>query len=119
LEELPRFVDTIIQTAVLLVGIGIAFGVLRNDVKGQGTRLTKVELDLDKMREVMVSLARQEERYNAMDQRMLAQGQRIDTSDKRLDTVAGIINGRLEAINNIVSGHTAQLNSIHGRRSQT
>jgi hypothetical protein len=45
----------------------------------------------------------------SMDKRMLSQGQRIDSQ-------ATLINGRLEAINDIVRGHTAQLNNLpHGK----
>lgn len=112
----------IIQTGVILVGIGIAFGVLRNTVTSQGERfmefkrevddrIDKVDGRLDKMGDVMVALARQEERYNNMAATLLAQGQRIDST-------ATLINGRLEAINNIVSGHTSQLNQITSRQTK-
>lgn len=44
----------------------------------QSERLKAVESELSELRKVVVSIARQEERMNAMDQRMLSQGKRID-----------------------------------------
>jgi len=44
----------------------------------QSKRLEAMENELYKLRDVVVSLARQEERLNAMDQRMLYQGSRLD-----------------------------------------
>ena len=78
-------------------------------MEGVGLRLDKVEHQLSQLQSIVIASARQDERIAAMDQRMLAQGTRIDST-------ATILNGRLEAINNIVSGHTAQLNMSRGRR---
>jgi len=44
----------------------------------QSRRLESVEIELSRLREVVVAIARQEERLNAMDQRMLTQGKRLD-----------------------------------------
>jgi len=111
------------QTAVVLVGIGIAYGALRGsiqlvgvDMRSYGARLDKVEAAMSTMQGLMVAMARQDERVAAMDQRMLAQGTRLDSTsarqDERITSTTAIINGRLEAINNIVSGHTAELNAL-------
>lgn len=99
----------ILQVVALLLGIGMMYQSLKDGLKSHDERLGKVEQKVSSIEGVMISLARQEERMTAMDQRMLAQGTRIDSQ-------ATIINGRLEAINNIVSGHTAQLERMnHGR----
>jgi hypothetical protein len=99
----------VLQTIIILIGIGIAWGTF-------STRLTKVERAVEKMQDVMVVMARYEERYNSMDARVLAQGKRLDDTtvsvNSRVDGVVTLINGRLEAINNIVAGHTGQLNNL-------
>lgn len=95
----------ILQVVIILLGIGMMYQSIKDSLKHHDERLVKMEREVSEVRGVMVMLARQEERYNAMDQRMLAQGTRIDSQ-------ATIINGRLEAINNIVAGHTAQLNNL-------
>jgi hypothetical protein len=51
---------------------------LKSDTRITAVRLQAVESELAELRKVVVEIARQEERLNAMDQRMLAQGQRID-----------------------------------------
>jgi len=98
-------IGQILQIVIVLIGFVIMFQKLRDDLKHQGTRLEKVENQLIQVQAIVVAAARQDERIAAMDQRMLSQGSRIDST-------ASILNGRLEAINNIVSGHTAQLNSF-------
>jgi hypothetical protein len=102
------------QAIVILVGVAAMFQALRSDVKDQGFRISKLENAVEKTQDMMILLARQEERYAAMDQRMMAQGARIDST-------ANILNGRLEAINNIISGHTSQLNHLNSssRQKQT
>src|SRR4029077_17948840 len=93
------------QVAIILIGFGIMFQQLRGDIKNQGIRLGKVEAAVSQRQNMMVSEARQDERIAAMDQRMMAQGVRIDST-------AALIAGRMDAINNIVAGHTAQLNNL-------
>lgn len=102
--------------------LAVAWGLSAQLSKGLA-RLDTFELDaekfetrLTKMEEVMILLARQEERIKTMDERMLAQGKRIDQQDHRVDTIAALINDRLQAINNIVAGHTAMLAQL-GRRN--
>ena len=75
----------VITIISFIVG-GIMFvNTIRKDVSYQGERLTNIEDEMKKMRDVMVSIARQEERMSAMDQRMLSQGARIDDVIRRLD----------------------------------
>ena len=50
----------------------------------QSTRLESIEKELYELRKVVIALARQEERMTAMDQRMLAQGQRLDRMTNQL-----------------------------------
>jgi small-conductance mechanosensitive channel len=98
-------IGQIAQVVIVLIGVVVMFQKVRDDIKNQGARLVNVETELAEVRKIMIAVARQDERMNAMDQRMLAQGTRIDST-------ATILNGRLEAINNIISGHTAQLNNV-------
>jgi len=73
-------------TIVSFIVGGIMFvNTIRKDVSYQGERLTNIEEEMKKMREVIISIARQEERMSAMDQRMLSQGARIDDVIRRLD----------------------------------
>ena len=44
----------------------------------QSDRLQAVERELHELRNVVVSIARQEERLNALDQRLIGQSKRID-----------------------------------------
>jgi hypothetical protein len=105
-EQFLQFnIGQVIQVGLFLIGMGVMIQRLRDDIKNQGLRLAHVETQLAQMQSIIVTTARQDERIAAMDQRMMAQGTRIDST-------AMILNGRLEAINNIVSGHTAQLNNL-------
>jgi hypothetical protein len=86
---MENFLSFTLGNAVTIVSFivgGIMFvNTIRKDVSYQGERLTGVEEEMKKMREVMISIARQEERMSAMDQRMLAQGARIDDLVRRSD----------------------------------
>jgi len=44
----------------------------------QATEISQLKASIQKMEGLMVSIARQDERMTAMDQRMLTQGQRLD-----------------------------------------
>lgn len=69
-----QLVGTIVQTGVLLAGAFIAIG-------GATTRLENLDKRIDKLEVAFIQVARQDERLNAMDQRMMAQGRRIDRID--------------------------------------
>ena len=113
MEQFLTFnIGQIVQVILFLFGLGVMFQQLRGDIKAQGLRIEKVENQLSQMQTVVISTARLDERIASMDQRMLSQGQRIDST-------AAILNGRLEAINNIVSGHTAQLNNLPRNGAKT
>lgn len=123
-----------IQVGGTLVLIGIVYGVMKAKAEsqaekiksleakledvGDGKRIERLEEASDEMRNLMVLLARQEERYNAMEERVLAQGVRIDahqtTTANIISSQATLINGRLEAINTILTNHTGQLERISG-----
>jgi small-conductance mechanosensitive channel len=108
-EQFFQFnIGQIAQVVIVLAGVAVMFQKVRDDIHNQGARLANVETELTEVRKIIITVARQDERMNAMDQRMMAQGTRIDST-------ATILNGRLEAINNIVSGHTSQLASYRGR----
>src|ERR1700740_495470 len=74
----------LIQLVVMVGGGFWAVSALKSAPSNQAERLEKVEEELYELRKVVVSIARQEERANAADQRSLAQGQRIDAQGERL-----------------------------------
>src|SRR4029077_1833897 len=113
----------LMEIVLLLVAFGMAYQALKSESKRLAKAIEdfkeehverfkkiasdheKIETRVDKMEEILVVLARQDERIKTMDDRLLEQGRRIDST-------AMIINGRLEAINNIVAGHTAKLDQF-------
>jgi len=86
---MENFLSFTLGNAVTIISFivgGIMFvNTIRKDVSYQGERLAGVEDEMKKMRDVMISIARQEERMSAMDQRVLAQGVRIDDLIRRFD----------------------------------
>ena len=68
----------LITIAVLLVTVTSSFTTLRSSLVRVFERMIPIEDELKKLREIIVVTARQDERLNAMDQRMLAQGKRFD-----------------------------------------
>lgn len=76
---------------IVIVGSGAiaSFVTIRNNVSGMKSDMSDLKQEIKKVTEVLISLARQEERANAADQRALLQGQRIDE-------LRGVI-GRMES----------------------
>lgn len=68
----------IMQTVALIGTVFIAFGSMKTEIRHQGESLKHLDKRVDKMESAFIQLARQDERMNAMDQRMLSQGRRID-----------------------------------------
>jgi len=81
-----------VLTIIAFIVGGLAFVyTLRSDIEVHAQRIQMiadrfgiVEVKMERLSEVVVALARQEERLLAMDQRMLAQGARIDDLSRRL-----------------------------------
>lgn len=71
-------IGTFIQTAIILAGGFIALGATKNEIRHQGELLQTLDKRIDKLESATVQLAIQNERLNSMDQRMLAQGKRLD-----------------------------------------
>src|SRR6267154_1625585 len=64
---------------VSFIGGGIwIVSAMKSVQQNQSIRIEAVEKELFELRKVIVAIARQEERMTAMDQRMLAQGNRLD-----------------------------------------
>ena len=64
---------------VSFIGGGIwIVSAMKSVQQNQSIRIEAVEKELFELRKVIVAIARQEERMTAMDQRMLAQGSRLD-----------------------------------------
>jgi len=77
-------IDTSVNLGNLLTIVAIGGGLIatfvtmRTNVKGMHDELVDMKQEVKKLAEVLISVARQEERLTAMDQRLLAQGQRLD-----------------------------------------
>jgi hypothetical protein len=67
-----------------IVGGTVFAQTIRNDVAILGSRIQKLEDGQHKMQDVLIYVARQDERINAMDQRQLAEGRRLDKLEHRL-----------------------------------
>lgn len=67
-------VSTLILIGTVILGVGATLGAIRS----QGEHLEKLDAKVDKLEVAFVQLARQDERIAAMDQRLLAQGRRLD-----------------------------------------
>src|SRR5882672_6115263 len=102
----------ILQVGALLLGVGMMFQSLKSDIKDHARRLSAVETALIVVTSDREIIGRLDERMIAMDARMLSQGQRIDSQATAGNLQVTTLHGRLEAINNIISGHTAQLNNL-------
>lgn len=74
----PGFIGQTVQTLIILVGGIMALGAAKQEIRNQANILTKLDGRVDKLESSFIQLARQDERMNAMDQRMLSQGRRID-----------------------------------------
>jgi Flp pilus assembly protein TadB len=64
---------------------------IKTDVRVQSVRLEAIEDELSELRKVVVTMARQEERINAMDMRMLEQGKRVDAQGGRLTSLERLV----------------------------
>ena len=73
-----NFVGQTIQTLIILVGGIMALGAAKQEMRQQSAQLVKMDIRIDKLEAAFVQLARQDERLNSMDQRMLSQGRRLD-----------------------------------------
>lgn len=73
---------TVVVFAISAVG-GIA--VVRQQVGELTKRMTSVETEMKKMVEVLVGQARQEERMNALDQRLLLSDRQTDDLKRQVD----------------------------------
>lgn len=73
-------IDTSSVVAIVTVGGGIiaTFVTMRNAVNNMKGEMVDLKAEVKKLADVLISVARQEERMTAMDQRMLAQGARLD-----------------------------------------
>lgn len=65
-------------------GIGFVY-TMRGRIDALGERLGNTESELRKLVELQVAQGRHDERINAMDTRLVAQGQRIDETIARLN----------------------------------
>jgi hypothetical protein len=84
MEQFLSFnIGQVVQTLIIVAGGFMALGTMRSEIRYQGQRLLLLDNKIDKLEAAFVQLARQDERMNAMDQRMLSQGRRIDWMQNR------------------------------------
>lgn len=69
---------------MLCIGIGFLY-TTRDKLDNMAKRLETLEEDLKKLIDVLIQQGKQEERINALDQRMVAQGIRLDDLTKRFN----------------------------------
>jgi len=84
MESLLAFnLQSFVQAGVLIGTILMGFGAMRTEIKSQGNHLDKLDIKVDKLETAFIQLARQDERLGSLDQRMLAQGKRLDRLAER------------------------------------
>lgn len=78
----------VLTIAAFILG-GLAFvWTMKSQIDSLGNRTQAMEGELKKLVEVLINQGRQEERMNAIDHRILAQGERLDTAIDRLNRIA-------------------------------
>lgn len=71
---------------MFVVGIGFLYS-MKDKIDNMSTRLLVLEGELKKLIDVLIAQGRQEERISALDQRMVAQGIRLDDLSKRFNNL--------------------------------
>lgn len=70
--------------SMFVIGIGFLYS-MKTRIDSMANRLIVLEEDLKKLIDVLIAQGKQEERINALDQRMVAQGIRLDDLTKRFN----------------------------------
>lgn len=84
-------IGNIIEIAVIAVGGISVFITLRNTVANIKADVDSLQVEIKKLGEILVSLARYDERLVSLDKRVTAQGRRID----ELSHGEGFVRGRV------------------------
>lgn len=88
MQEFWQFNFGNLLTILSFLGGGLLFiASTRQQLSSLSERAQAMEVELGKLVDILVSQGRQEERMTAMDQRMLAQGKRIDQHDERMNRI--------------------------------
>lgn len=69
---------------MFVIGIGFLY-TMKNRIDSMANRLIVLEEDLKKLIDVLIQQGRQEERIDALDKRMIAQGIRLDSLTDRFN----------------------------------
>jgi len=78
-------INTIINLVGFLLGLGGIAGVARYQIKELSGRMEAVEQSLGKLTEILLAQERHTGRMNVMDERLTAQGKRLDEVSARFD----------------------------------
>lgn len=70
--------------SMFVIGIGFLY-TMKNRIDSMANRLIVLEEDLKKLIDVLIQQGRQEERIDALDKRMIAQGIRLDSLTDRFN----------------------------------
>lgn len=88
-----------------LAAIVFAAGGLAYSVHSLGKRMVGIETEMKQIVAVLVTQGRHEERMDAMDQRVLAQGRRLDEfmrgHAESLDRMARMVENTISRVNNL------------------
>lgn len=82
-----NFGNIISIVGMFAVGIGFLY-TMKDKIDNMSTRLLVLEGELKKLIDVLIAQGRQEERISALDQRMVAQGIRLDALTDRFNKQA-------------------------------
>jgi hypothetical protein len=78
MEQILPVAVEVLQLLVFIGGGVWIVSSMKSVQETQSERLKAIEQEVSELRKVVVSIARQEERMNALDQRLLTQSRRID-----------------------------------------
>lgn len=83
-EFLQFNIGQVAQIVVFVVGLVVLFQQVKNDVKLQNERLSRIELEVMSIKDLIVSTAKLEERIDNIRQTVIAQGKRLDRLIERV-----------------------------------
>lgn len=80
---------SIIALIGVLIGIAVAWGALKNNVKAITTEMIDLKTEMKAIGVLLIANARHEERLLAMDERLTLQGRRIDSNQATIARLEG------------------------------
>lgn len=78
----------VLTIAAFILGGSAFVWTMKSQIDLLGNRTEAMEDELKKLVQILINQGRQEERMNAIDHRMLAQGERLDSAIDRLNRIS-------------------------------